>query len=192
MPKKQKKSVFEEERVKKKLVILTVVFVVSFLAIISLLFEEIKKINYPDSSKVDKQLAQEISRMVKGYPIEKMVPEIATKDRRVAAYLVSIAKKESNWGKRVPVLNGRDCYNYWGFRAKGGEVGSGGHTCFRNRRQAVNAVSERIEELINEYNLDSPEKLIVWKCGSSCDGHSNYSVQKWISDVSFYYNKIVN
>lgn len=127
--------------------------------------------------------------MTAGYPIEEMAPLIAKQDKDVAAFLVSIAKKESNWGKRVPVLNGKDCFNYWGFREKREEMGTGGHTCFKDREDAVETVSARIDTLVNEYERDTPAEMIVWKCGYSCSGHSDGSVKKWISDVAFYFKK---
>ena len=135
-------------------------------------------------------LENEITDMTKGYPIEEMAPYIADQDPDVAAFLVSIAKKESNWGKRVPVLDGRDCYNYWGYRGKCETMGTGGHTCFKNRKEAVAKVSKRIETLVKEQKLDTPSEMVVWKCGSSCSGHSPQSVNKWISDVSFYFKKL--
>lgn len=134
-------------------------------------------------------LETEIREMVKGYPIEDMAPVIARQDPTVAAFLVSIAKKESNWGKRVPVLDGRDCYNYWGYRGKSEEMGTGGHTCFKNREEAVRRVSKRIGTLVEEQRLDTPSEMIVWKCGHDCSGHSEASVSKWISDVAFYFKK---
>lgn len=134
-------------------------------------------------------LESEITDMVQGYPIEAMAPYIAQQDPKVAAFVVSIAKKESNWGKRVPVLNGRDCYNYWGYRGKSDEMGTGGHTCFKSRKEAVKRVSRRIETLVEEQKLDTPQEMIVWKCGSNCAGHSQVSVDKWIADVSLYFKK---
>jgi hypothetical protein len=134
-------------------------------------------------------LELEIREMVKGYPIESMAPSIAKQDPIVAAFLVSIAKKESNWGKRVPVLDGRDCYNYWGYRGKSEEMGTGGHTCFKSPSQAVTRVSKRIKTLVKEQKLDTPAEMIVWKCGSDCSGHSEMSVDKWIADVSFYFKQ---
>ncbi|MDO8643841.1 MAG: hypothetical protein Q7S00_02595, partial [bacterium] len=71
-----------------------------------------------------------VRKMVAGHPIEEMLPYIFEKDHLVAAFLIGIAKKESNWGKRVPVLNGQDCFNYWGYRGIRKMMGSGGHTCF--------------------------------------------------------------
>lgn len=135
-------------------------------------------------------LEKKMIEMVKGHPIEKMIPYIVEKDRIVAAFLIGIAKKESNWGERVPVLNGQDCYNYWGYRGQRRLMGSGGHTCFNSRKDAVDTVAKRIEWLVNNNKLNTPEKMVIWKCGSSCAGHSNYSVQKWISDVNMYFKKL--
>lgn len=128
--------------------------------------------------------------MVEGYPIEQMLPYILEQDKKVAAYLIAIAKKESNWGKRVPVYNGRDCYNYWGYRGIRKTMGTGGHTCFETRKDAVETVAKRLDALVNQKKLDTPAKLIVWKCGFSCAGHSDYSVKKWISDVDLYWDKL--
>lgn len=135
-------------------------------------------------------LEQNIKEMVKGYPIEQMVPYILEKDNMTAAFLVSIAKKESNWGKRVPVLNGEDCFNYWGYRGIRDRMGTGGHTCFDSPEDAVDTVGKRIETLIRKYELTTPADMIIWKCGSSCAGHSDTGVRKWISDVELYFSKI--
>jgi len=136
------------------------------------------------------ELEEEIREMVKGYPIEDMVPYIAQKDRIVAAFLVGIARKESSWGQRVPVLDGQDCYNYWGYRGIRKLMGTGGHTCFNSRKDAVDTVANRLETLIDEYGLNTPSKMIIWKCGSSCAGHSSESVRKWISDVNMYFREL--
>ena len=136
-------------------------------------------------------LENNIKEMVKGYPIEQMVPYIIEKDTMTAAFLVSIAKKESNWGKHVPVLNGEDCFNYWGYRGVRDRMGTGGHTCFDNPKDAVDTVGKRITTLIKKYKLTTPEDMIVWKCGSSCAGHNNYGVQKWILDVGYYFKKVI-
>jgi hypothetical protein len=130
-------------------------------------------------------------KMVKGYPIEEMLPEIFAKDRVTAAFLIGIAKKESNWGKRHPVLDGQDCFNYWGYRGQRRLMGSGGHTCFNSRKDAVDTVATRIDKLVNSERLNTPAKLIVWKCGFSCEGHSRESVQKWIADVDAYYSEMM-
>lgn len=142
-----------------------------------------------DEEKQDKFEA-EVRRMVAGYPIEPMLPFILEKDRITATFLIGIAKKESNWGRRVPVLEGQDCYNYWGFRERRRLMGTGGHTCFNSKKDAVDSVSKRIENLIYEYERNTPEKMIIWKCGYSCAGHSPESVRKWISDVEGYYNAL--
>lgn len=131
-----------------------------------------------------------IRDMVKGYPIEAMLPYIFSQDRLTAAFLIGIAKKESNWGKRVPVLDGQDCFNYWGYRGVRRMMGSGGHTCFNSRKDAVETVASRLNTLIHSAKLDTPEKMIVWKCGFSCQGHSRESVKKWISDVDLYFSQL--
>lgn len=133
---------------------------------------------------------ESIRDMVKGYPIEAMLPYIFAQDRLTAAFLIGIAKKESNWGKRIPVLEGQDCFNYWGYRGVRRMMGSGGHTCFNSRQDAVKTVSTRLGKLIQSEKLDTPEKMIVWKCGFSCQGHSRESVKKWISDVDMYFSQL--
>ena len=128
--------------------------------------------------------------MVKGYPIEKMAFYIAQQDKVVAAFLVGIAKKESNWGKRVPVLDGRDCYNYWGYRGIRDRMGSGGHTCFDSYADAVETVAKRIKFLVSNENLDTPGEMIIWKCGYDCSWDNPESMRNWIQDVGIYFNKL--
>lgn len=143
------------------------------------------------SEELSKQEFEEkVRALVKGYPIEKMVPYILEKDRKTASFLVAIAKKESAWGVHSPVLNGQDCYNYWGYRGQRKLMGTGGHTCFNSRKDAVDTVAKRIDQLVNTQQKDTAAELIVWKCGSSCAGHGAYDVQKWISDVDMYYKKL--
>lgn len=136
------------------------------------------------------QYEANIRDMVKGYPIEAMLPYIFEQDRMTAAFLIGIAKKESNWGKRIPVLESQDCFNYWGYRGIRRMMGSGGHTCFNSRKDAVETVATRLEKLIHSEKLDTPEKMIVWKCGFSCQGHSRESVKKWIADVDMYFSQL--
>lgn len=131
-----------------------------------------------------------VKKLVKDYPIEEMLPYIFEQDRMTAAFLIGIAKKESNWGKRVPVLNGQDCFNYWGYRGIRRMMGSGGHTCFNSRKDAVETVAKRLNTLINSQKLNTPEKMIIWKCGFSCNGHSRESVKKWISDVDMIFQEL--
>ncbi len=133
---------------------------------------------------------QSITGMVKGYPIEAMLPYIFSQDRLTAAFLIGIAKKESNWGRRVPVLDDQDCFNYWGYRGVRRMMGTGGHTCFNGRKDAVETVATRLKTLVNSEKLNTPEKMIVWKCGYSCQGHSRESVKKWISDVDMYFSQL--
>ncbi len=145
------------------------------------------------STEVQKktELERGIKKMVKGYPIEKMAPYIAKKNPQTAAFLVAIAKKESNWGKRRPVLNGQDCFNYWGFRLQSEKMGSGGHTCFDSPKEAVDAVANRLDELIQEEKINSPNEMVVWKCGYGChDAEKDKSELKWIKDVGYYYNEL--
>ncbi len=142
------------------------------------------------SQAAEDEYHAKITEMVKGYPIESMLPHIFTKDRTVAAFLIGIAKKESNWGKRVPVLDDQDCFNYWGYRGVRRLMGTGGHTCFNSKKDAVDTVAKRIETLVYSEKLNTPEKMILWKCGFSCEGHSRESVKKWISDVNLYFSQL--
>jgi hypothetical protein len=135
------------------------------------------------------EFEKEVREMVRGYPIEEMVPEIIKKDRIVAAFIISIAKQESNWGKRVPVLNGEDCFNYWGYRGQRARMGTGGHTCFDSIEDAVNTVGKRIEFLVSNNKLNTPEKMIIWKCGD-CSWDNQRDMQRWINAVNMYFQKL--
>ncbi len=135
------------------------------------------------------ELEGEIMKIVAGSPMEKMAPLIAKEDRKVAAFLVGIAKKESNLGRRVPVLNGKDCYNYWGYRGARDRMGSGGHTCFDSPEDAIATVGGRLKRLVQS-DVDTPAEMVLWKCGSNCA--KDAGAKKWISDVDTYFNKIEN
>lgn len=148
----------------------------------------IKQIIQEKEKNEKKDFENSLKKMVKGHPIEDMIPYIAEKDRIIAAFLIGIAKKESNWGKRVPVLDGKDCYNYWGYRGIRKKMGTGGHTCFDSRKDAVDTVSRRIEFLVKEKKLNTPAKMSIWKCGSAC--YKDGQVHKWISDVEMYFSKV--
>lgn len=148
-----------------------------------------KIIEDPRAVKKD-ELEKKIRSMVKGYPIEKMVPYIIEKDQIVAAFLIGIAKKESGWGVHIPVLEGQDCYNYWGYRGQRKLMGTGGHTCFNSPKDAVDTVAKRIEFLVENKKLDTPAKMIIWKCGSACNKDDQAAVRKWISDVNMYFGKL--
>lgn len=140
----------------------------------------------------DPALVARANEMLEGTPMKAMVPSIVRQEPEIAALLVAIGKKESQWGERVPVLDGRDCYNYWGYRGKAEEMGTGGHTCFRSPEHAVRVVSKRLRKLVYVEKLDTPEKLIVWKCGYSCADHDPTSVEKWKSDVRHYYDQFLD
>lgn len=133
------------------------------------------------------EFEKEIMRIVKGSPMEKMAPLIAKQDRTVAAFLVGIAKKESNLGRRVPVLNGQDCFNYWGYRGIRPRMGSGGHTCFDSPEDAIETVGGRLGRLVKA-DVDTPQEMVLWKCGSACA--SDPGAQKWISDVNLYFSEL--
>ena len=135
------------------------------------------------------ELETEIKNLAENYPIAGMIPRIAAFDRQVAGLIVGIAKKESNWGRRSPSKNGADCYNYWGYKGSGENGTAMGYACFGSAEEAVRVVGGRIEHFVNK-NLNTPSKMVVWKCGSSCDWDNPQNVQKWIADVSVYYNKI--
>lgn len=181
------------ERLVRPLLLLFLITVSSVVLSVQFTNQEINnlKVGIPKEEKINEKLLGKIGEMVKGYPMEKMVTQIARKDEILAAYLVGIAKKESNWGRRVPVLEGEDCYNYWGYRGVRERMGSAGHTCFESPTDAVETVSKRLSYFIQEKGLENPEDLIVWKCGSNCDGHSQESVEKWITDVGYYYEQVL-
>ena len=145
--------------------------------------------DYKDDADSEKKLKENILEMVKGTPMEKMAPFIAKQDRIVAAFLVAIAKKESSWGVHVPVLNGEDCYNYWGYRGIREKMGTGGHTCFDSPKDAVETVAKRVDFLVNSEKRNTPEKLKVWKCGYDCSWDDPSAVRKWINDVDYYFKK---
>lgn len=171
----------------------TVWFICLFFIFQGIVGEIVKDFSGPSDLVVpyDKQLAFRISEMTSGYPLEQMSEYIARFDEQTAGYLVSIAKKESDWGRRVPVSqDGEDCYNYWGFRDPDNILGSSGHTCFNRPEQAVLQVGKRIRTLVHTYKRDTPTELVVWKCGNACD-MSEESVQKWIRDVDWGYEKFM-
>ena len=153
--------------------------------------QEAELASLSDEQLSQKEFEAKVRTMVKGYPIEKMLPYILKKDRNVAAYLIAIAKKESSWGVHSPVLKGQDCYNYWGYRGQRKLMGSGGHTCFNSRQDAVDTVGKRLDNLVNEQQIDNTKDLVVWKCGRSCAATGGQaSANKWISDVDMYYQKL--
>jgi hypothetical protein len=135
-------------------------------------------------------LERRVKNLAKGFPLEHMASYISEQNEDTAAFLVGIAKKESNWGKRVPQKEGKDCYNYWGYRGKGENLTWDGYTCFHTPKEAIRTVGKRIDTLVLEHKFETPREMVVWKCGWNCDGHGGASVEKWIQDVEYYYRKM--
>ncbi|MEP7162466.1 MAG: hypothetical protein ABI747_01745 [Candidatus Moraniibacteriota bacterium] len=136
-------------------------------------------------------LASELKEIVSGFPIEEMVPAISTFDREIAGLIVGIGKKESNWGKRTPKLAGEECFNFWGYRGAGDRgLTPDGYGCWATPAAAVETIGKRLGELRTLRSSGTPERMVVWKCGSSCATHSPESVRKWIADVNLYYWEI--
>ena len=130
----------------------------------------------------EKEREAELKNLLAGYPIKRMVPYIAKENKTVAAFLIGIARKESTWGVHAPRLNGRDCYNYWGY--KGGYNLVDGYSCFSSPEQAVSVVGGRLQTLVDQ-NLNTPSRMVVWKCGGQCAADSGAG--GWISAVSAYF-----
>jgi len=141
-----------------------------------------------EEKKADSVLARKIKKIVKNAPMRAMADDIANRDKRVAAFMVGIAMKESKFGTYSPKKDGAECYNYWGYRGKENTTRSG-YSCFDNPKHAVRVVGDRIERLVKD-GLVTPEQMIVWKCGRTCAGHSPESVDKWIKDVSIHYYQL--
>lgn len=138
-------------------------------------------------NKTDNSCEKQIGDIVGNHPIEKMIPYICNQDKNTAAFLVAIARKESSWGDHAPSLNGRDCYNYWGYKGSHNLVQ--GYSCFDSPEQAVEEVGGRIGRLI-EKKIDTPEKMVVWKCGGGCARDSGAG--SWIGAVRQYWTGLVS
>ena len=141
-----------------------------------------------DTSKGKAVFQKKINDLVDGYPIEKMSPYISHKNKKVASFLIAIAKKESNWGKLSPKKNGRECFNYWGYRGPESPTASG-YSCFDSPQHAVNVVGGRIADLVAD-KIDTPKEMVMWKCGSTSCASRDRGAAKWIWDVGYYYQKI--
>jgi hypothetical protein len=133
-------------------------------------------------------LSRKISPILKNTPMEKMTVEISKREQPVAALLVAIAMKESKFGKYSPKKNGKDCFNYWGYRGQENPTQSG-YSCFDNPKQAVKVVGNRIAAMVKK-GAKTPADMIAWKCGSTCAGHDPESVRKWIADVGIHFYNI--
>lgn len=132
-------------------------------------------------------LEGKIKKLVTGYPIDGMTRYISKQDGKTAAFLIGVAKKESNWGKYSPKKEGKECYNYWGYRGTYNQTQSG-YSCFDSPRQAVEVVSKRMKELMAQ-EIDTPEEMVVWKCGRMESCLESGAAQKWIDDVDLYHSK---
>jgi len=147
--------------------------------------------NSEDTEKNKKEVSKEqlaaMEKFVSGYPIEKMLPYISKRRPETAAFLVAIAKKESNWGKVSPKSKDGDCFNYWGFKDHRFKFVAG-HSCFPSREVAIETVGNRIDKLVAN-GRNTPAKISIWKCGSACSKDGN--VGKWIGDVNMYYQPIL-
>ncbi len=137
--------------------------------------------------KKEKLVKEKRNELVSGYPIEEMLPYIDKYGPQVASFLIAIAKKESDWGQYSPKKDEEDCFNYWGYRGTENQTTSG-YSCFDNPKQAIDVVGGRIQRLL-ENKIDTPEKMILWKCGSSCPKQGSSDVQNWIANVRLYYEK---
>jgi len=136
-------------------------------------------------------LVDELDSMVEGFPIAAMTKAIAQYDREIAGLIVGIGKKESNWGKRTPKLEGVECFNFWGYRGAGTNgFTPDGYGCWNTPEEAVKTIGDRLVKLREVRLSAEPARMVVWKCGSTCAGHSDESVRKWIADVSIYYREI--
>jgi len=186
---KEIKLIHPEEIFNKKVVVLVMVILALFFDLLIINYNQ-SFLSCKEDARIISPLEIKLKGLVYGYPIEKMLPYIALEDKQTAAFLVGIAKKESNWGKHSPKLNGKTCYNYWGYRGQGENVTPSGYTCFKTPQEAVSVVGKRISDLVNYSGLTTPSKMIVWKCGWDCSQHSDQSVQGWIADVGYYYKKV--
>lgn len=168
-----------------------IIFSLTFCGLVYGIGEKIRD-SVPDivAQIIPSPMERKVNKMISSYPMKEMSTYIAKENKNVAAFLVAIAKKESNWGRYSPKKLGKECYNYWGYRGTYNQTVSG-YSCFNSPEQAVGVVGDRIEDLIGQ-QIDTPKEMIVWKCGSSCAGHGTYSVNKWIQDVDLYYKKLYN
>jgi len=162
--------------------------------------EQIKKnLNIQEISFQNKEntqntaLKNSLADILVGTPMEKMIKPISKQNKVVAAFLVGIALKESGLGRHAPTLNGQNCYNYWGYRGKRSRMGTNGYTCFDSPEDAIKTVGKRIYTLAIDQERDTPQKMLIWKCGSNCEtAGGQLAARKWVKDISIYFNKINN
>lgn len=136
------------------------------------------------------KFAEKLYGIVGESPIKEMVPFISERDEKVAAFLVGIAKKESSFGSRSPLKDGKTCYNYWGYKGSAGRGTGMGYACFASAEEAIQVVGDRIETLV-EKDRNTPARMVdTWKCGRSCAGDPG--APGWVSTVAMYFNQIVD
>jgi hypothetical protein len=47
--------------------------------------------------------------------------------------------------------------------------------------------------LVAVEKIDNPTKMVIWKCGYACQNREKDASEiKWIEDVDYYYDKLVN
>lgn len=78
-----------------------------------------------------------------------------------------------------------------GYKGGGSRGTAMGYACFGSPEEAVKAIGDRIVRLVASNKSSGPEDMLVWKCGSSCAGHSAESVRSWVASVRMYYDRIV-
>lgn len=156
--------------------------------VLSALNDALKVGKKTDEDKNDRE-EEKLYGLIGNFPIREMIPFITGYDREVVALVVGIAKKESDWGKHAPSKNGQDCFNYWGYKSSGSRGTAMGYACFGSAEEAIKTVAGRIGHFVDK-KLNTPAKMVVWKCGSSCSWDNPANVRKWIADVSVYYNQI--
>jgi hypothetical protein len=97
--------------------------------------------------------------------------------------------KESKFGVYAPHdASGNDCHNYWGYRGPENTTASG-YSCFTSPEHAIQVIGKKINKLVAG-GISNPAEMISWKCGSSCAGHGEENVRKWIADVGVNFYKL--
>jgi len=150
-----------------------------------------KKVVFGETVKVQAtEMESKLFNIVGDTPIAEMVPLIARRESKVAAFLVGIAKKESSFGLASPSKEGSTCYNYWGYKGAGSRGTALGYSCFGSAQEAIQIVGDRIEVLVAK-ERNTPVRMVdTWKCGRSCAGDPG--APSWVSTVALYFDKIVN
>ena len=139
---------------------------------------------------VNHDLKNKLTDILVGTPMENMIEPISQQDKIIAAFLVGIALKESQLGRHSPKFQGQECYNYWGYRGRSARKGTNGYSCFNSPEEAISVISKRLNTFVFKQHRNTPQKMLIWKCGNSCATHSPASVAKWVADVSIYFNKL--